>query len=276
MRDLHHLVTLPDGDEPLVWHYGLMAERWGEVLTSAPELPFFLREVERHGEPVLDVACGAGRLLVPLLQAGVDIDGCDISTDMLAQCRKAAAGAGLEARLFAQRMDALDLPRRYRTIYICDSFGLAGSREKDLATLRRCHEHLLDGGALIVTIDAEYTDQEAWDHWLPSGWQGMPEPWPEETRARVASDGTEHRARFRFLAVDPLEQEYTREVELEKWQDGALVGSETLVLRGSMYLKNEVVLMLRVAGFVEITVRGDYTDEPASASSEKLVITAIR
>jgi 2-polyprenyl-3-methyl-5-hydroxy-6-metoxy-1,4-benzoquinol methylase len=32
---------------------------------------------------VLDVACGSGRLLLPLLRAGIDIDGCDISGDML-------------------------------------------------------------------------------------------------------------------------------------------------------------------------------------------------
>ena len=53
-----------------VWHYGLMAERWAEFNTEAPEAPFFLREIARHGQPALDLACGTGRLLVPLLQAG--------------------------------------------------------------------------------------------------------------------------------------------------------------------------------------------------------------
>lgn len=28
-------------DEPLVWHYGLMAERWAEFNNDAPEVPFF-------------------------------------------------------------------------------------------------------------------------------------------------------------------------------------------------------------------------------------------
>ena len=27
-------------DEPLVWHYGLMAERWAEFNNDAPEVPF--------------------------------------------------------------------------------------------------------------------------------------------------------------------------------------------------------------------------------------------
>lgn len=263
-------------NEPLVWHYGLMAERWGEFLRDAPELPFFLREIERGGQPVLDLGCGAGRLLVRLLQAGIDADGCDISADMLDQCRKSAEAAGYRPNLVAQPMDALRVPRRYRTIYMCDCFGLAGSRERDLEALRRCHEHLVDGGTLLLTVDAEYTDAESWDAWLPTGRRRMPEPWPANARRQVAPDGTEHLARFRYLAVDPLEQTYTREVQLQKWRDGSLVEEQTMGLRGNMYLKSEVELMLQVAGFRSISVRGDYTDEPATADSEKLVFTAIR
>jgi hypothetical protein len=206
----------------------------------------------------------------------VDIDGCDISADMLEQCRKVAGAAGLEPTLSAQPMHAFRLPRRYRTIYICDSFGLAGSRELDLETLRRCHEHLEDGGALVLTVDAEYTDPDAWGNWLPEGRAAMPHPWPDEARRRQAQDGSEHLARFRFVDVDPLEQIYTREVQLEQWRDGVLERAESYVLRGNMYLKSEVALMLRVAGFRSITVRGDYTDDTATADSEKLILTAIR
>jgi hypothetical protein len=62
-----------------------------------------------------------------------------------------------------------------------------------------------------------------------------------------------------------MEQNYIRQVRLEKWQSGALVASEEYTLRGDMYLMNEMLLMLKVAGFHKITVRGDYTDEPAAA-----------
>jgi hypothetical protein len=65
-------------------------------------------------------------------------------------------------------------------------------------------------------------------------------------------------------------------VRLEKWESGSLVASEAYSLRGNMYLKNEVVLMLSVAGFRAISVRGDYTEEPATADHEKLIFKAIR
>ena len=118
---------------------------------------------------MLDVACGSGRVLLPLLSAGVDVDGCDISQDMLDQCLANAHKLGLTPTLYAQPMDTFEIPRRYRTIYICDSFGLAGSRERDLDTLRRCYEHLEEGGALVVNLEAEYNSPDAWRRWLPSG-----------------------------------------------------------------------------------------------------------
>ena len=263
-------------DEPVVWHYGLMAERWAEFNNDAPELPFFHQAITHFGQPALDLACGTGRLLLLLLRAGIDIDGCDISGDMLQQCRRKAASEGFSPRLYEQPMHAFDIPRRYKTIYMCGSFGLAGSRENDLETLRRCYAHLTDNGALLLNIQAEYASAETWKLWLREGREALPQPWPADARRRAAADGSEHLGRFRIVQIDPLEQSYTRQVRLEKWASGALVASEEYTLRGNMYFKNELLLMLKVAGFGEISVRGDYTDEPATAEHEELIFTAIK
>ncbi|MDX1600622.1 MAG: methyltransferase domain-containing protein [Anaerolineales bacterium] len=259
-----------------IWHYGLMAERWGEFLHETPELEYFQRAIERYGEPVLDVACGAGRLLLPLHRAGIDVEGTDISADMLAQCRRRAEDEEVEVQLYSQPMQALDLPRRYRTIYICGSFGLAGSRADDLETLRRCHAHLRPGGALLLNIQAEYNSEEAWNLWLPEGRNSLPQSWPEDGQPRTASDGSQHSAFFRKIEVDPLEQTYTYQVRLEKHRDGERVVEEEYTLQGNMYLKNEVQLMLQAAGFRDIKVTGDYSKEPATADHDELVFNAVR
>jgi len=93
---------------------------------------------------------------------------------------------------------------------------------------------------------------------------------------RIASDGSEHFAQFRMIDVNPLEQSYIRQVRLEKWSNGKLVNAEEYTLRGDMYFKNELLLMLKVAGFREVTVHGDYTDEHPTANHDELVFTAIR
>ncbi|MEZ4712666.1 MAG: class I SAM-dependent methyltransferase [Caldilineaceae bacterium] len=263
-------------DNPIVWHYGLMAERWANYIQDAPEAPYFQQAIARFGEPVLDVACGTGRVLLPLLRAGIDIDGCDISGDMLHHCRQKAAAEGFSPQLVEQPMHAFAMDRQYSTIYICGSFGLAGSRERDLAALQCCYEHLAEGGALLFNIQAEYTSAENWEIWLPEQRQKLPELWPQAGSRRVAADGTENIAYFRLVDVDPLEQSYTREVRLEKKIAGKIVAVEEYTLRGNMYLKNEVRLILQVAGFREIAVYGDYTDMPATASHAELNFVAIK
>jgi SAM-dependent methyltransferase len=225
---------------------------------------------------VLDVACGVGRVLLPLAQAGIEVDGVDISADMLSHCHKKAAQGGLHPNLYRQPMHAFDLPRKYKTIYICDSFGLAGSRQKDDETLQRCFAHLEDDGALLVNIQAEYNLPGAWELWSGAKRHALPEMWPADSRRRMAADGSEYVDRFRKLHFDPLEQSITRQVHLEKWQAGALIASEEYTLRENIYFKNELLLMLKMVGFSEVSVRGDYSDQPATADSEELVFTAIR
>jgi hypothetical protein len=66
-------------------------------------------------------------------------DGCDISADMLAHCQRQAQEDNLLVRLFELPMHQLDLTRCYKTIFICGSFGLGGSRRFDQATLEGCY-----------------------------------------------------------------------------------------------------------------------------------------
>jgi len=52
--------------------------------------------------------------------------------------------------------------------------------------------------------------------------------------------------------------------------------ARTYAVVGLEDLPNEMRLMLGVVGFRQITVRGDYTDEPAMPDSRELVFTALR
>src|SRR2546422_7970959 len=62
---------------PETWHYGLVAKWWAEFNQDGEEIAYFQKYVEQR-QPALDVACGTGRLLIPYLRAGLDVDGCDV------------------------------------------------------------------------------------------------------------------------------------------------------------------------------------------------------
>ena len=66
-------------ESPQSWHYGIVAEWWAEFNDDfRPHEISYYRSFVEDGEPALDAGCGAGRLLIPLLRAGLDVDGCDV------------------------------------------------------------------------------------------------------------------------------------------------------------------------------------------------------
>ncbi len=54
---------------------------------------------------------------------------------MIAEAKAQAAKDGFKPRLTVQPMHELDLERRYRTIYLCGSFGIGG---RAITIERRC------------------------------------------------------------------------------------------------------------------------------------------
>ena len=253
------------------WHYGLVATWWDEFNQGGPEIDYFRRFVE-GGQPALDVACGTGRLLLPYLRAGLDVDGCDISEDMLERCRARAGREGLSPRLYAQAAQQLDLPRRYRTILMCGGFGLGGRRDEDIEGLRRIFEHLEPGGTFVMDNEVPYAPGNSWRYWEERS--ELPRPRAEPQERRRASDGSELALKARLIDLDPLEQRITYEMRAWRWRDGELVEQEEHELEMTLYFTHEIVLLLERAGFVDVELRAGYRNEPPSRDDAFVVFVA--
>jgi SAM-dependent methyltransferase len=226
------------------WHHGVIARWWAEFNHGGPEVEYF-RPFVASGQPALDAGCGAGRLLLPYLREGFDVDGCDVSADMLGECRRLAAAEGLEPTLYAQALHRLDLPRRYRTIVACGVFGLGSTREEDEEALRRLHDHLQAGGLLAFDAGARWEYEDA----APQPERDEP---PEERRR--GADGAEYALRSRIVDVN----QETRRVRLalHAWmsRDDDLVADEEHELTEQFYDRAELVGLLERAGFVDVDV----------------------
>lgn len=260
-------------DTVQTWHYGAMARSWAENNTTGPEIAYFQRQIETYGQPALDAGCGTGRLLIPFLRAGLDVDGCDVSGDMLAYCRQAAEREGFSPSLYEQALHNLDLPRQYQSIVACGVFGIGVSREQDFITLQRFYQHLLPGGTLMLEVYLPYEDEKVWPLWRKEARTHLPESWPEDI-GKIPEDGREYENHYRLVAVDPLEQRTIGEMRMLLFKDGQLVADDTRTLTSNYYFRNEMRVLLEKAGFKIEAEKGDWTDEDATATHDVMVYFA--
>ena len=66
---------------------------------------------------------------MPLLEAGLDVDGVDVSEDMIDLARAMPPSEpAIQPMLVAQAKQDLDLSRRYRTIFMVGVFEIGGNR----------------------------------------------------------------------------------------------------------------------------------------------------
>jgi SAM-dependent methyltransferase len=262
--------------DPRTWHYGVIARYWAQFNVAGPEIEYFQRYIERYGEPALDVACGTGRLLIPYLHAGLDVDGCDISPDMLALCRERAEREGLKPNLYAQAVHDLSSQRKYKTIIFCGGFGVGGYRAHDLQGLRRIHQHLEPGGVLVMDTEAPYASPEWWAYWTKDERRKLPEPWGSTGQRRRGPDGLDYMLLSRVVAVEPIEQRVTLEMHAQLWKEGDLFADEKHEIRMTMYFKDEILLMLDKAGFSDVRVLGHHNDAEPTSEDDFLVFIATR
>jgi 2-polyprenyl-3-methyl-5-hydroxy-6-metoxy-1,4-benzoquinol methylase len=71
-------------------------------------LEFLARQFVAPGMRVLDVACGAGQIAIPMARAGAKVVGVDIASNLIAQARARAQAEGVQMRF--DEGDAEELP----------------------------------------------------------------------------------------------------------------------------------------------------------------------
>jgi SAM-dependent methyltransferase len=228
-------------------------------------LDFYVALARAAQGPVLDIACGTGRILLPCLQAGVDIEGLDFFEPMLKTLRAKAAVLGLSPRLHLADMSDFSLQRRFNLIMIpFNAFIHNMTQESQIQCLRICREHLLPGGMLVF------------DTFFPSlAIVGLPES------TRVLEGEVPHPVtgrRLRMYDTRTFERVAQLQHSICEVEQGAEDGSFTIVHRSkvsSRYIyKNEMALLLRVAGFTHWEIYGDFERRPLTHENHAMIVMA--
>lgn len=229
------------------------------------DVPMYLGFTRRTGGPVLELACGTGRLARPLAAAGIDVVGLDSSPDMLAIARRELEAAGLAERVTLVEADLrdFDLGQPYPFAFVAlDSFGLLVQRDDQLAALRQIRRHLLPGGLLLLD--------------LANGNLRGGEPRDELIVQHSGADPSSGRPLTKWTArrSDPAAQLDRLTYLYDEVQEDNSVKRWTTELRLRYFGRFELELLLERAGFVVEALYGSYDLDAFDAASERLIAVA--
>jgi SAM-dependent methyltransferase len=228
-------------------------------------LDFYFGLAREARGPVLDVACGTGRILLPCLAEGIDIEGVDLFEPMLRRLRAKAAEQGLSPRLHRADMSEFSIDRKFALVMIpFNAFIHNMTQAAQIRCLSLCREHLVPGGVLAFDtffpcweIVGAPAGMRAFEGEMPHPVTGLPmRMYDTRTFDRVAQ--TQHSLNeFEILAAD---------------------GSVESVIRtecSSRYIfKHEMELLLRVAGFARWEIYGDFERRPLTRENDQMIVMA--
>ena len=116
------------------------------------DLDRILRAHGLRGDRLLDVACGTGRSLVPMLRRGYRVTGCDRSPAMVERAR---AKLGARGETVVADMRALPWRERFdAATCVDDSINYLLSLADVVAALRSIRDALAPGGLLVFDVNA--------------------------------------------------------------------------------------------------------------------------
>jgi SAM-dependent methyltransferase len=219
------------------------------------------------GDPILEVGCGSGRILVPLADAGFHVTGIDTSRPMLDRAREFSEAEGLGEMITLAEVDM-----RHADEAPGGPFGLVIFSLNSLMHLatpddqRRALEaarRALDPRGQVV-IDLVNPTQDQVQHLLNGphleGSWTLPDGSVVDKWSNRAQSGTAQ-------VLDTI-----------LWYDRTYPDGTIRRTRSEFPLRyvhaSELALMLELAGFVEPMFYGTYELDPFEHDSERLLVTA--
>jgi SAM-dependent methyltransferase len=246
-------------------HYeGLIAEWYDDWLRERKDDVDYYSSIFKSFEGrILELACGTGRLLLPIAGSGVRVEGLDSSKDILSVLQRKADKLGLkEIKLHNLPMENFDLAAKYDAVFIASgSFQLLTSKEDALNSLRCVRRCLSDTGFLLIDVFVPWADiaDRKRDYYVV-------------TRDVIRQDGSRSIVLERFNTSIP-EQIKRGIYRYEFYSQRQLTACILDDLSIRWYWKDEFSNFLSEAGFSKVEI---LTDSPLYQEGHSFVFKAFR
>ena len=249
--------------------FGAYARFYDLDLGDVDDDLFMIREfAARTGSPILELACGTGRVLLPLAREGHDLTGVDVSPAMLELARHKLTAEGLVSRvsLVEQDMRNLKLDGRFNLVLVAlSSFSHLLTTDDQITTLRRIYEHLNPRGVLL--LDLFNPDLE---RLLDFRGQLMLD------KVMTDPDSGRRLLKFRTETVDLAQQVIDVTYIVDEVDEQGHVQRVLFPFKMRYLFRYELELLLRHAGFQLESIYGSYDLDDFEDASDRLVAVARR
>ncbi len=222
----------------------LEAELYDLLRGPAPdsEISFYHSLIKKKGGISLELGSGTGRLMIPLLEKGIIVDGLELSNDMIKICQNSLSQKKLKANLYEDDMTNFSLREKYNSIFIeGGTFMLLKSEESALNCLRAIYNHLNSSGQVIIELFYPLDDLELASD---SSWRLHKKAINKKDNAYVTCSYS--------IECDVLEQIISKWTKYDIFNALGLIGSQIVLSELKWYSKREFYFLLEKVGFSHI------------------------
>ncbi|MFX1607041.1 MAG: class I SAM-dependent DNA methyltransferase [Promethearchaeota archaeon] len=219
--------------------------RFYEPFATRPDEPFYREMAKRYGSPILELACGTGRISLMLAEKGHEIVGVELSPEMreIAQEKLQKLSEDVRSRVTFHKGDITDfnLDQTFPLIIIPSSFKFLLTIDDQIACLRCVRSHLQDDGVFILDLyPGEAFEEDG-----------------AFTTAPIEIDGAMVTKSYRYSNdLNTQLRHWDVVVEVKK-PDGTVERIETQSIT-SLFFPREIDLLLELAGFQVLEEYGNW------------------
>jgi SAM-dependent methyltransferase len=254
---------------------GFYAETYDAAVPDWPgEIRFYLEAADwakSRGEAVLELTCGTGRVALRLAQAGADVVGLDLSSDMLAVARGKSRDIGSVGWVEGD-MRSFDLERTFGLILIPGhAFHNLLTPVDQVACLACAVRHLTPGGMLVVHLDHQDMG------WLGDLVRAKGGAFEEEETFERPKTGR----RVRAMRAWSYERSTQTAICQTRWEEldengGVVETRETEPIRLHCLFRFEVEHLMARVGLEVRATYGDFFGQPLADDSPGMIWVARR
>lgn len=231
-----------------------------EFRERSHELPLLMK-LASGASSILEVACGTGRLSLPLAQAGHAVSGLDICSTLVMKARSKATLAETEIDFYVEDARSFRHQQKYDLIvFVANALQHLVEADDALVALENCRVHLQSGGYLLLEVmmpDAAKLSQ-------PDGHRKL--------HKQIRTGEGAMLEVWRTIRHDPILQ--ILHLQLDYLQEAVLISQKVIKMR--MFYPQEIRQLLQRAGLKVVRAWGGYdgSDLTASSPSQLLLCSA--